>query len=232
MNGLLERSLGRSLYHSASLRRSNPIRSAFRQLRNTTTQTPPSRLERIEARLPRFLRRYVQPLRTAPLSHISAFLLLHELTAVVPLFGLAGLFHYTNWLPPFISEWAWVQVGVEKFGKYLRKKGWLGDEGTGKMKWWGRGEGGTRVVVELATAWAITKALLPARLVLSVWATPWFARWTVLPVMSGLRRGFRRGGKATPGSAMASPAAETGAIGGGVAAKNASGMVTSGKGKD
>lgn len=74
--------------------------------------------------------------------------MLHELTAVVPLFGLAALFHYTNWLPPYITEGAWVKLGIEKFGKYLRKKGWF-DEETGKgTRWWDRGEDGVKIVVE------------------------------------------------------------------------------------
>lgn len=119
-------------------------------LRRASTKAPSSRVARIESRLPRFLQRYVQPLRNAPVSHITAFLILHELTAIVPLFGLAGVFHYTDWLPPYISEGAWVKQGVDKFGRYLRKKGWLGDEedDDGRVKWWGRGEGGVRVVVE------------------------------------------------------------------------------------
>jgi hypothetical protein len=51
-------------------------------------------------------------------------------------------------MPPFISEGKWVSDGVEKFGGHFRKKGWLGDEGRGRWKWWGRGEGGVRIVVE------------------------------------------------------------------------------------
>lgn len=108
-----------------------------------------SRVVRITSRLPKFLQRYTTPLINAPLTHISAFLLLHELTAVVPLFGLAATFHYTRWMPPFISEGKWVSDGVEKFGNYFRRKGWLGEEGKAKRhKWWGRGEGGTRLVIE------------------------------------------------------------------------------------
>lgn len=108
-----------------------------------------SRLTRITSRLPRFLQRYTTPLISAPLTHISAFLLLHELTAIVPLFALAGIFHYTQWLPPYISEGKWISNGVEMFGNYFRKKGWLGDEEYARRhKWWGRGEGGVRVVVE------------------------------------------------------------------------------------
>lgn len=112
-----------------------------------------SRVVGITSRLPRFLQRYTTPLITAPITHISAFLLLHELTAVVPLFGLAATFHYTQWMPPFISEGKWVSDGVEKFGSYFRKKGWLGEEDKARrFKWWGRGEGGTRIVVEYVFA--------------------------------------------------------------------------------
>lgn len=107
-----------------------------------------TRAERITSRLPKFLQRYTTPLINAPLTHISAFLILHELTAVLPLLGLAGIFHYTKWLPPYISEGKYVSAGVEKFGNYFRKKGWLGHDATKRYKWWGRGEGGVRVVVE------------------------------------------------------------------------------------
>lgn len=108
-----------------------------------------ARLTRLTSRLPRFLQRYTTPLISAPLTHISAFLLLHELTAIVPLFALAGIFHYTQWLPPYISEGKWISNGVEMFGNYFRKKGWLGDEEYARRhRWWGRGEGGVRIVVE------------------------------------------------------------------------------------
>jgi len=120
--------------------------------------------------VPRFTHKYVLSLRHAPVTHISAFLILHELTAIVPLVGLTGYFHYTNWLPSWFAEGYYVKEGVERFGKYLRKKGWLGEaelreareleqaEGadatatrgaiTARQKWWGRGEGGVRIVVE------------------------------------------------------------------------------------
>ena len=158
---------------------------------------------------------------------MTAFLLLHEITAIVPLLGLAGIFHYYNWLPPFFSEGKWVSDYTAKFGAYMRKKGWISEESR-KGRWWGRGETGTRVVVELATAWAITKTLLPLRLVLSVWATPWFARWTVLPVTRWVGRLFsgKKAGSVTVSSGVAgaqgatvSAAAGTNAVGGGVLPK-------------
>lgn len=137
---------------SPSLSRLSHRRQAYTKpddLKPETSEKARSRVVRITSRLPKFLQRYTTPLINAPLTHISAFLLLHELTAVVPLFGLAATFHYTRWMPPFISEGKWVSDGVEKFGNYFRRKGWLGEEGKDKRyKWWGRGEGGTRLVIE------------------------------------------------------------------------------------
>jgi hypothetical protein len=192
-----------------------PLQS-IRRYAAPSQQQPASRVARIESRLPRFLQRFVTPLRTAPVSHITAFIVLHEITAIVPLFGLAAAFHYSNWLPPYISEWKWVQEGTERFGKWLRKRGWIEEEKR-SGRWFGRGEGGVRIVVELATAYAITKALLPLRLVISVWMTPWFARWTVLPFTAFIGRMFWR--KKAVG-VTTSAAAGTGAAGGGVLPKN------------
>jgi hypothetical protein len=216
--------------------------------RFTSTRAPQSRIARLESRLPAFLRRYTLPLRTAPVSHISAFLLLHEITAVIPLFGLTATFHYFNWLPPWVAEGAVVKSGVEKFGKYMRRKGWIDEDavpgedakegrlGTGEVrrragKVWGKGESGVRLVVEVATAYAVTKLLLPVRLVFSVWATPGFARWTVVPVAGWVKRlvlpvmagavGVGSGGGRAPVASFArrarlSPGAGTNAVGGGV----------------
>lgn len=113
------------------------------------SQKARSRILRLTSKLPKFLQRYTTPLIDAPLTHISSFLLLHELTAVVPLFGLAATFHYANWLPPYISEGKWVKNSMGKFGNYFRKKGWLDEERKTKRGiWWGRGEQGVRVVAE------------------------------------------------------------------------------------
>ena len=123
-------------------------------LNRHTTEKTRSRIHRIQSRLPRFLLPYTRPLVNAPFSHISAFVILHEVTAIVPLLGLTGIFHYSQWMPPFISEWKWATDGVEKFGRYFRRKGWLGEvdeygmAGSKRDRWWRKGEGGIRVVVE------------------------------------------------------------------------------------
>jgi len=66
--------------------------------------------------------------------------------------------------------------------------------------------------IRFATAYAVTKALLPLRLILSVWGTPWFARFTTVPVFGRVRRSFSR-------KKMTTATAGTGATGGGVLPK-------------
>lgn len=191
MQRLARHSIGARPWLSRSFTRCRLHRA---QQQNPVKDNPS--IKRIESRLPKFLRRFITPLRDAPVSHITAFIILHEITAVVPLFALVGFFHYSNWLPPYISEGAWVQAGTERFGKWLRKRGWIDAQDDRRSKWYGRGESGVRLVSEFATAYAITKALLPLRLPISVWLTPWFARWTTLPASGVIRRWLKsRGSK-------------------------------------
>ena len=117
-----------------------------------------SRIQRLTQKLPNFLQRYTSPLINAPLTHISAFLLLHELTAVVPLFGLAATFHYTQWLPTYFSEGKIFSENVKKFGNYARKMGWLGHEKTRRFRWWSTGEKGTKLVVEYVHTFGVVRS--------------------------------------------------------------------------
>ncbi|KAJ5323715.1 hypothetical protein N7476_002315 [Penicillium atrosanguineum] len=84
-----------------------------------------SRLRQLNDRLPRFLRAYTAPLLGAPVTHITSFFILHEITAVLPLFGLVGAFHYGNWMPDLTSgtgENNAFDEGAARFGRWLRKK--------------------------------------------------------------------------------------------------------------
>ncbi|KAF2153353.1 hypothetical protein K461DRAFT_267941 [Myriangium duriaei CBS 260.36] len=191
-----------------------------------TNPSPPTALQRLQSRLPPRLRPYLNPLLSAPVSHITSFLMLHELTAILPLAGLFSLFHYSSstWTERWrarLEESPAFTEGVRKWGSYARKKGWVKDEEAdgGREVYVGQeGErvtetmeerteelagkigaeeavvvaGAPRVVLELAAAWAVTKVLLPARLAVSVWATPWFARVAVVPVSTLARRLVRR----------------------------------------
>jgi hypothetical protein len=191
-----------------------------------TQPTPPptsaSRIDRFNRRLPKFLHKYTSALASAPLSHITSFLILHELTAIIPLFGLAATFHYTHWLPSWFAEGAWVLAGVEQFGKYFKRKGWIRSEDVAEAEAevemrkrdhvWNLGEGGARVLVEFATAYTITKFLLPVRIMFSVWGTPGFARWAVLPVIRKFKTVFGRGKKPDVKQAAGTGAIEAGAV--------------------
>lgn len=160
-----------------------------------------SRLRRFNDRLPRFLRAYTTPLLGAPVTHVTSFLILHEITAVLPLFGLVAAFHYGAWMPDLTSgdgEKNAFDEGAARFGRWLRKKGWVEEsdvttvaehEVTGSDAR-GTERAGVRLVLEFATAYAITKALLPVRLAASVWATPWFARTILAPTTNIARRIF------------------------------------------
>ncbi|KAE8441945.1 hypothetical protein EG329_004153 [Mollisiaceae sp. DMI_Dod_QoI] len=209
-----------------------PPRSSFRSQYSSSESAASSesraraRINAFHSRLPKFLHPYTRGLLNAPVSHLIAFLILHEITAIVPLVGLAGLFHYMNWLPRSWVEGRWVREGVERFGRYFGRKGWFGfsrenaqsavegeNEGAkerietrdrekdGRVtiesteKRWHVGEQGSRILVEVATAYAITKVFLPARILLSVWGTPWFARVFVGRVR-GLIGGSKRAGPA------------------------------------
>lgn len=128
--------------------------------------------------------------------------------------------------------------GVEMFGRYFKRKGWITQEeaqyakdaaeegeasaverrgrvehhgqdtqvsvgadgkASGKTdvmaKWWNRGEGGTRLVIEFATAYAVVKVLLPFRIMISIWGAPWFARWTTMPISNYLSKRTGRPGQ-------------------------------------
>ncbi|KAK4147236.1 uncharacterized protein C8A04DRAFT_25040 [Dichotomopilus funicola] len=187
-----------------------------------------TRLQTLLTRLPKPLQPYAARLRGAPITHIVAFLVLHELTAVIPLVGLFVGFHYTETggrvVPTLLGYFqgaasaagtgttavgeggdgvrkgeegkSEMELAEEKFARWFRRRGWFGfgkEEGETQGNQEGRtqggqeGEGGqgqgARVLVEVGLAYVLTKALLPVRIVVSVWATPWFAG-----VLGGLRR--------------------------------------------
>ncbi|KAK6581907.1 hypothetical protein PZA11_005604 [Diplocarpon coronariae] len=173
-------------------------------------------------------------------AHITAFLILHELTAILPLVGLAVAFHYTNWLPEAWVQGRWVAEGTERFGRYFGRKGWFGfgtigvegsevgkgDEGGGGEggieeleqqveRKWHAGSQGMQILVEVATAYAVTKVLLPVRVLVSVWGTPWFAMVFVRRFGGLIGRG-KNMDRRTGWKIRGSGAAGTGATGGGV----------------
>lgn len=153
------------------------------------------------------MRKPLVTIRHSPASYIVSFAILHEVTAIVPLVALASAFHYYRWLPPYFAEGKWVVDGVEKIGRWFRRRGWIDAKeeadveiqakaGKARMiekhrdkisQTWNKTEGRGRLLVEVATAYAIVKFLVPVRLVLSAFWAPWFATRVLLPVGRGLR---------------------------------------------
>ncbi|KAI1446957.1 hypothetical protein F5Y02DRAFT_49178 [Annulohypoxylon stygium] len=96
------------------------------------TQRAHTILDHASRFVPKRLHPSLQRLRTAPFSHVAAFLVLHELTAILPLFGLACLFYSTDWVPTswVLGPWAaWAEEGLRRYMRYFRKKGWFGLSG-------------------------------------------------------------------------------------------------------
>ncbi|RKF64956.1 hypothetical protein OnM2_014010 [Erysiphe neolycopersici] len=168
--------------------------------RNASTRSQ-VRIERIVNRLPKYMRPYVRDLKSAPFTHILSFLILHELTAILPLVGFTAGFYYSGWSPQTWVKSMWVDDGVEKFGRYFSKKRWFGfgqteGEMMDKTKNPELGQNDVGIVeesditknalgmminsemflIQVATAYVITKILLPVRVAASIWFTPWFAK--------------------------------------------------------
>ena len=129
-------------------------------------------------KLPPFLHPYFANFLNFPVSHLTSFLVLHELTAVVPLFGLWSLFTHLDWpaastitelLPP-----ALVQSGEKYIDAMATRNSWTDLAGDN--------------ILRGALAYAVVKVLMPVRALLSVLATPWFAERVVIPVTRLLNR--------------------------------------------
>ncbi|KAI0381887.1 hypothetical protein F5Y04DRAFT_61783 [Hypomontagnella monticulosa] len=94
-------------------------------------------LQRATRWVPKRLHPYLARLRSAPVSHVFAFLVLHEATAILPLFGLAYLFHAMDWVPTawVLGPWAAsAEEGLRRYARYFRRKGWFGMSEEGGME--------------------------------------------------------------------------------------------------
>lgn len=60
-------------------------------------------------RLPNSMKKYGKRFVNAPVSHLTAFVILHELTALAPFLGLWYAFHQIGFLPTDIPSWILVK---------------------------------------------------------------------------------------------------------------------------
>jgi hypothetical protein len=79
------------------------------------TEKSRQRMKRILDKLPASMRPHAERLINAPGSYVFTFLLIHEVTAVAPLFGLMWLFQVTDWMPPLPE--GLMEAGKEFYSK-------------------------------------------------------------------------------------------------------------------
>ncbi|KAL5628235.1 hypothetical protein BROUX41_002983 [Berkeleyomyces rouxiae] len=156
---------------------------------------------------------FIVSMSSQPVTSTVSFLILHELTAVVPLVAITAGLHYADPVPlesvnTYLAG-AFTR-GMDKFGRYFAKKGWFGFEldAEGKVVGrlaWESGQGDEvdqmseetraryKLLSHVALAYALTKALLPIRIYVSALATPWLAN-----VATRVGSMFRTGKKTVP----------------------------------
>ncbi|KAK9461712.1 uncharacterized protein V1516DRAFT_672757 [Lipomyces oligophaga] len=125
------------------------------------------------SKIPPSLRPLAEKILSAPTSYIVMFLLLHEVSAVLPLFLLMWLFQLTDWLPHLPDEL--IETGREFYKKNIPNDSGLSAEQTSQL------------LIQGGTAYAIVKILLPLRVLLCVVATPWMVRHSIDPIKQFLK---------------------------------------------
>lgn len=168
----------------------NPeLRPEPRSVTRSFHSSPPTLDKRVEMgskilnMVPHFLRPYTVNFIKNPVMNLSAFLILHELTALIPLIGLWYLFHKYQFLIPMdLPQWA-IDKGTKILDSAMESFDFKGYSIHDKVK----------LIMEGAYSYVIVKALLPVRVVISFWLTPFFAKWIINPVTKVFRRGGKKG---------------------------------------
>ena len=142
------------------------------------TEDPEFQRHPILKRVPRFLRPYTRSFIHAPVSHVASFLILHELTAIVPLVGIWWIIHkYQLLLPLDLPTWA-IEKGTKIIDSSMEKFDFTSFSINEKFTF----------IMEGAYAFVIVKFLLPLRVILSLSLMPAFAKWFVIPFTKIFRK--------------------------------------------
>ncbi|SCU95345.1 LANO_0E10088g1_1 [Lachancea nothofagi CBS 11611] len=147
-----------------------------------------SRLLTKLSKKPRFRAYFDKLSQTNPVSTITSFLILHEITAIVPLFTLWWALYTLNLddqydLPVYFKDL------LDRCGDSIEKL--VGDHCQGFDR--------NRLVLSGAVSYAIVKVLYPARVLVSLWAAPFFFKWLLNPFQR-LARTFKRKNTGKPPS--------------------------------
>ncbi|EGW33161.1 uncharacterized protein SPAPADRAFT_60471 [Spathaspora passalidarum NRRL Y-27907] len=126
-------------------------------------------------RVPKFFRPYVGGFINAPYSHVISFMILHEITAIVPLFIIWWAFHQQpDYIPEVIPEWA-----ISRATAIIEN--WLGNYVTINNF-----SDKVQFILEGAYAYTIVKVTLPLRLFASFALMPFGAR-LIVPIFNRFR---------------------------------------------
>ena len=122
-------------------------------------------------RIPKFIWPYAERFAQAPFSHVTAFAILHELTAMVPLIGI-WYFLFKFQIIPTLDAPEWV---AEKGKEVIEKstKNFNFEEYTLEEK--------ARFIMDGVYSYIIVKGLFPLRVLVSFLAMPFVAKYFVVP---------------------------------------------------
>lgn len=105
-------------------------------------------------------------------SSVTSFLILHEFTAIVPLFGLWWVLYQLD-LPEQYELPLYFTNLLNQCGEAMEKL--VGDE-------YSEGFDRNRLILAGAISYTVVKILYPARVLLSLWGAPYLGRWILLPI--------------------------------------------------
>lgn len=124
----------------------------------------------------------------------KAFLVLHEITAIAPLYPLYSLLQYTDVLPTpsdLLSRSETLrnlsQSAAEKAQRVAEKYDLFGAGAAARSDGRGRSDETERKILSLSMAYVLVKIAMPLRLTLSLALTPAFARSVVVPARRWVR---------------------------------------------
>ncbi|SCV02702.1 LAMI_0H02124g1_1 [Lachancea mirantina] len=169
-------------FHSNIVKRNEYQQDSRSRLASANNKNEPQQNDRIHKliarsrtlsklnEIPRFKRYFDQLSQTSAVSTITSFLVLHEITAIVPLFSLWWVVYQLNLghelaLPVYFTDL------LNRCGEAMERL--VGDHYTGFDR--------SRLVLSGAISYAIVKMLYPVRVFLSLWAAPYFTKWALTP---------------------------------------------------
>lgn len=120
---------------------------------------------------PKFSRYFFKLSEAGITSTVTSFLIMHELTAIAPLFGLWWVFYELD-LPDQYELPLYFTNLLNQCGDAMERL--VGDK-------YSEGFDRNRLILSGAISYAIVKFLYPLRVLFSLWAAPYMGKWLLAP---------------------------------------------------